>query len=80
MKNFNQWLQEYHSTIDKTIDITQVFQGWGDAIKKSGQAKNLEYAKRIIAGEKPESVMDGIRVNGAMWNSVMDLVQKLKSS
>jgi hypothetical protein len=80
MKTFTQWLQEYYSTIDKPSEIAQVFQGWGDGIKKAGQAKNLEYAKRIIAGEKPEVVMDGIRVNGVMWNSVMDLVQQLKSS
>lgn len=80
MKSFSQWLQENYSTINNPTNITKTFQGWGEGIKKGSQDKNIEYAKRIIAGEKPEVVMDGIKVNGVMWNNVMNIVQQLKSS
>lgn len=40
--------------------------------------KQEEYAKRIIAGEPPEQVLQGQKPNGAVWNLVMQRVAKLK--
>lgn len=77
MEKFNIW---YENQFKNQIanDIHNLFSGNKEAFQANTNQKNIEYAKRIIAGEKPEVVMQGITPNGPFWNAVMQQVQALK--
>lgn len=59
--------------------INGAFQGMVSGIGEQAAKKVEEYAKRIINGEDPNQVMQGIKLNGATWNLVMQKVQELKA-
>ena len=75
MKTFNEWLTE-----DAADDIRYAFDGVGRGVGPAADKKVDEYDKRIIGGETPEDVLQGLKQGGAIWNSVMSKVQELKGS
>ena len=75
MKTFLEWLTE-----DTAGEIKNAFDSFGGAFKQGMDEKNTEYANRILAGERPEVVLQGMRPNGAMWNAVMQKVQELQQT
>lgn len=70
---FLEWLVE-----NTAQDVKKGFDALAGAFKVGADEKNTEYAKRIISGEAPEVVLQGMRPNGAMWNAVMQKVQELQ--
>jgi hypothetical protein len=73
MKTFNEWLNE-----GAADDIRHAMNGIAKGVGPAADNKVEEYAKRIIGGETPEDVLQGLKPSGAMWNSVMSRVQELK--
>lgn len=73
MKTFQEFLEE-----NMASQIQGAFGALGSAITSSADQKTLEYAQRILKGEDPNYVLQGIKPNGAMWSSVMKKVQELK--
>lgn len=67
---------ESNQTADQ---IKQVFDNLQGTFGEAAHKKNLEYAKRILAGEDPNDVLQGLKVGGAMWNAVMTLVNNAKN-
>jgi hypothetical protein len=75
MKTFQEWLSE-----GAADDIRHAFDGIGGGVGPAADKKAEEYAKRIIGGETPEDVLQGLKQGGAIWNSVMSKVEELKGS
>ena len=75
MKTFNEWLNE-----DAADDIRHAINGIAKGVGPAADKKVEEYAKRILGGEAPEDVLQGLKPSGAIWNSVMSKVQELKGS
>lgn len=73
--NFKNWLQEN----DTANQISNAFAGMAGGIDSGVQDMNMKYAQRILAGERPEDVLQGLKVNGHVWTSVMALVQQLRA-
>jgi hypothetical protein len=59
-------------------DISGGLAAVGAGIAAGGKEKALEYAKRIVAGEDPEVVLQGQKRGGATWTAVLHEVAKLK--
>lgn len=78
MKKFIEWLQEHDAQTG--TQIKNAFKSMGDGMREGADEKATEYAKRILAGESPDVVMQGFIPNGAMWNSVMKRVQELQQA
>lgn len=57
--------------------IEDLFGNLGKGIHDAADAKANEYAQRILKGEKPEAVLEGVKPNGAMWTKVMARVAEL---
>lgn len=74
MKNFKEWL----NLENQTPNFKGMFDGIAGGFDQAKAKKNDEYARRIIAGEDPKQVMQGIVPNGAMWTAVMNRVQELQ--
>lgn len=51
----------------------------GSGIGEAAAERATRYAERIIKGESPESVMDGIKPDGPTWRAVMERVEQLRS-
>jgi hypothetical protein len=75
MKTFHEWLNE-----DAADDIRHAMNSIAKGVGPAADRKVEEYAKRIIGGESPEDVLQGLKPGGVMWNSVMSKVQELKGS
>lgn len=67
-------VRDYQKTIGGQIE--DMFSQMGEGVHEAAKNKQMEYAKRISNGEKPEDVLQGIKPNGAMWNEVMKYVKK----
>jgi hypothetical protein len=70
---FKNWLTE-----NTANDVKSGMDALSGGLKHGMEEKNLEYAKRIVAGEDPNVVMQGIKINGIMWQRVMQKVAELK--
>ena len=73
MKTFIEWLQ-----IENAPNIKDLFTNIGSGYKDAQRQKNIEFAKRIINGESPETVLQGFKPNGAWWQAVMREVEILR--
>jgi len=73
--DFRGWINEVDAW---NQGIEDAIGGLGGAFKAGAEAKALEYAKRIISGEDPNVVLQGMKPNGAVWTAVMAMVEKLK--
>lgn len=77
VRTFIHWLLLRNEN-DTAQQVQGAFNDLRGAYKQGADAKNLEYAKRIVAGEDPTVVMQGLRQGGAMWTAVMQQVEQLK--
>jgi hypothetical protein len=60
--------------------LKAVFDGMAGGAAQGANDKQVEYAKRILAGESPEQVMGGsFKPGGGAWNAVLAKVQELRA-
>jgi hypothetical protein len=60
-------------------DVAAAFDALGSGVQQGASDKQTEYAQRILAGENPADVMQGIKQGGAMWTLVMDRAAQLQA-
>lgn len=63
---------------DTAADVAAGFDALRGGFKDMTERKVMEYAQRVMNGERPEDVMQGLRVGGAMWQAVMAKVAELQ--
>lgn len=60
------------------LEIQQGLAGFGEGVRAGSRAKAQEYARRVVAGEPMERVLEGKQRGGAMWQAVEAEVAALR--